>query len=542
MFLGPPFAPPLNGDTYAFITAGLPAGALSSLRFLIDGVPVGVERFAPYDVAGGSTTMANPFDARRLPDGLHTLTSEFAFAPAAGGYVERMDTAMTIDNSRTDHGFVLGLSGSPDRTSAEFLDGASVGDEVFVFLGRLPLIPDGGPVPAPGDGIDDVRFLLDGVLVQTERVAPYDLGGGTVDEARPFDLSTLATGPHQLEARVRRSDGSSVLVTADFDKLSAGFTLTTVDARQVGLYVSMAVGADGLPVVAYVGDNGSLKVAHCGTVTCTAGNTLTTVDGDPGGHVAGGLGIAIGTDGLPVVSYHDQDKGNLKVAHCGTLTCSSAMLTTVDHLGFVGDDSSLAIGADGLPVISYYDSNGSLKVAHCGSVTCRPRSANTVTTVDSARVGLYNSIAVGVDGLPVVSYWDLSNKDLKVAHCGNVTCTAGNTLTTVDSAGFLGEFSSIAIGADGLPVVSYLHSGVGLKFAHCGNVTCTEATTLTAVDSAGSVGRATSATVGTDGLPVVSYLGLGTGGFPNLKVAHCGDPGNGRPPPAGRCLRRAERS
>ena len=135
VFLGPPFAPPLNGDLYTFITDGLPPDALTSLRFLVDGVPVGVERFAPYDMAGGSTTTANPFDARRLPDGLHTLTSEFAFAPSAGGYVERVDTPLRIENRRTENGFVLGVSGSPGRLPARFLDGAFVSDEMFAFPG-----------------------------------------------------------------------------------------------------------------------------------------------------------------------------------------------------------------------------------------------------------------------------------------------------------------------------------------------------------------------------------------------------------------------
>ena len=117
-----------------------------------------------------------------------------------------------------------------------------------------------------------------------------------------------------------------------------------------------------------------------------------------------------------------------------------------------------------------------LKVAHCGNVTCT--AGNTLTTVDSE--GFVGSIAIGADGLPVVSYEE--NDALKVAHCGNVTCTAGNTLTTVDSD--VGGGGSIAIGADGLPVVSYGvgEFGPGLKVAHCGNVTCTAGNTLTTVD------------------------------------------------------------
>ena len=567
VFLGPPFAPPLNGDLYTFITDGLPPDALTSLRFLVDGVPVGVERFAPYDVAGGSATTANPFDARRLPDGLHTLTSEFAFAPSAGGYVERVDTPLRIENRRTENGYVLGVSGSPTRRPGRFLDGAFVGDEVVVFLGRLPLVPNQGPVPAPADDITDVTFLLNGVSVQTERLAPYDMGGGTTAEARPFDLSGLGAGPHQVEALVRRGDGSSVPVTATFDQESFGFTLTTVDsAGDVGQQSSIAIGTDGLPVVAYSDDtNDDLKVAHCGNLTCTAGNTLTKVDT---GEAGLDPSIAIGADGLPVVSYQGNPSGDLKVAHCGNVTCTAGnTLTTVDSDGGGG---SITIGADGLPVVSYSGGDNH-KIAHCGNVTCT--AGNTLTTVDSAGSG--GSIAIGADGLPVVSY---SGGGIKLLHCGNVTCTAGNTLTTVEP--FFQSATSIAIGADGLPVVSYqdflsvipgtlyqvthcgnvtctthttatiddrkrggtasslppssiatgadglpvvsygdFSSGEGLTILHCGSVTCTASNTLTTVDSVG-VGES-SITIGADGLPVVSYRDNTAGA---LKVAHCGDP------------------
>ena len=256
-------------------------------------------------------------------------------------------------------------------------------------------------------------------------------------------------------------------------------------------------------------------------MTCATGNTLTIVDG--AGDVGRESSIAIGADGLPVLSYSDDTNGTLKVAHCGNATCTASnTLTTVDS---AEQNTSIAIGADGLPVVSYGDAtNTSLKVAHCGNVTCT--AGNTLTTVDSA-VFVSSSITIGTDGLPVVSYGEgaLIDLDLKVAHCGNVTCTAGNTLTTVDSAANGFGWVSIAIGADGLPVVSYWDDLTeDLKVAHCGNVTCTAGGTVTTVDSAGEVGFYSSIAIGADGLPVVSYLGLGTGGFPNLKVAHCGDP------------------
>jgi hypothetical protein len=81
----------------------------------------------------------------------------------------------------------------------------------------------------------------------------------------------------------------------------------------------------------------------------------------------------------------------------------------------------VTIGTDGLALISYYDeTNGNLKVAHCPNVAC---TAATLTTVDSAGgVGQYNSVTIGADGLALISYYDATNGALKVAHCSNLLC------------------------------------------------------------------------------------------------------------------------
>ena len=299
-----------------------------------------------------------------------------------------------------------------------------------------------------------------------------------------------------------------------------GFSRTTVDsAGNVGQTTSVTVGTDGLPVVSYYDvTNQDLKVAHCGNSDCSAGNTLTAVDSV--GNAGQFTSVTVGADGLPVVSYYDVTNSDLKVAHCGNSDCSAGnTLTTVDGVGNVGTYTSVTVGTDGLPVISYHDvTNLDLKVTHCGNVLCS--AGNTLTTVDSVgNVGPDNSVTVGTDGLPVISYYDFTNSDLKVAHCGNAACSAGNTLTTVDSVGSVGDFSSVTVGTDGLPAVSYWDSTNGdLKVAHCSNAACSAGSILTTVDSVGNVGTYTSMTVGTDGLPVISYYDVTN---VDLKVTHC---------------------
>jgi len=60
----------------------------------------------------------------------------------------------------------------------------------------------------------------------------------------------------------------------------------------------------------------------------------------------------------------------------------------------------------------------------------------------------------------VVSYYDVNNGHLKLATCTANCATASPTwqIVTVDSAGTVGQFSSLALNASGLPVVS---TGVG---------------------------------------------------------------------------------
>ena len=61
----------------------------------------------------------------------------------------------------------------------------------------------------------------------------------------------------------------------------------------------------------------------------------------------------------------------------------------------------------------------------------------------------------------MVSYYDTTNGDLKLVHCTDVSCSAHDTPATLDSTGFVGQYSSIAIGTDGFPVISYSDSTNG---------------------------------------------------------------------------------
>jgi hypothetical protein len=294
----------------------------------------------------------------------------------------------------------------------------------------------------------------------------------------------------------------------------------TLDSTgDVGWHTSIAIGIDGNPIISYHDNtNGDLKVAVCTNPTCTNSTTSTL---DSTGIVGWFTSIAIGADGNPIISYHDDTNGDLKVAACTNPTCTTATTSTLDTTGNVGYYTSIAIGLDGNPIISYAD-NGDLKVAACTNPTCTTATTSPIDT--TGNVGWFTSIAIGIDGNPIISYYDDTNEDLKVAACTNPTCTTSTTSTTtspIDTTGNVGWFTSIAIGIDGNPIISYYDDTNGdLKVAVCTNPTCTTATTA-AIDTALNVGAYTSIAIGADGNPIISYY---DGTNFDLKVAACTDP------------------
>ncbi len=299
---------------------------------------------------------------------------------------------------------------------------------------------------------------------------------------------------------------------------------SSVDSTgDVGKYSHAVMPSDDLLFVAYYDvTNTDLKTLKCGNAACTSGNVITTVDTTGGVYPS----VAIGSDGYPVISY--STTAGVRVAKCGNAACSSGNTVSTAVADGIFTYSSIAVPSDGLPVISYLDTSGGidfaiLKMLKCGNTSCS--SGNSSVTVDSS--GYVNSVVIGSDDLPIIAYLGTSSA-LKIAHCGNSACSSGNTTTTLDSTlGTWGEgFGSPAARlmmvkpGDGLPVISYWDgTNDDLKIIKCGNTACSSGNVTSRLDSSGSVGKTSGIAVTTDYRPVVAYY---DGTFGDLKVLRCG--------------------
>lgn len=379
------------------------------------------------------------------------------------------------------------------------------------------------------------------VDTNTDTLAGLSCGGGQVAK---WNGSSWACGPDEntlgalgcTTDQVAKWNGSAWVCAADedteytfgpglvvdngqvvIDPSAHSTRISYLDTQdpQAGLGNSLAIGADGLGLISYFSyTSTSLKVAHCDDAPCEESTISTLVSGTTVNETS----LAIGADGLAIVAFHDDDTSDLKVAHCNDVACTSASITPIDSANDVGSSPSLAIGADGLAIISYFDAtNFDLKVAHCDNVDC---SSATVIVVDAfLNVGEFTALAIGADGLPIIAYYSGTLDSLKVAHCEDLTCSARTTRTVDDSASDVGLYPSIAIGIDGLALISY-HNATDLqiKTAHCEDIACDSATFGIVKWENGE--RHTAIAIGADGL---ALIGLFDGYYDELQVAHCLD-------------------
>ncbi|MDP6667048.1 MAG: hypothetical protein QF357_06570, partial [Dehalococcoidia bacterium] len=338
-----------------------------------------------------------------------------------------------------------GLRGFPGPTGPEGPEGER---------GAAGTAGSAGPRGPSGTDGEPVTLVVGAGLTLEEAgdVASVDFGGsGTA--------GTVARSDHEHDSdfytRSELSSGSADVAWSSLTgvpgDLSSGGAAASVEWENVqNRPEGLDDGDDGLTSVEWadvqnrpIELNTTLGGLVCGSSEIPIFNGSTWVCGDagpsPGDYAASGQSCGTGllASGLDAT---------------GSLVCSAIatsditpfqrgkhrVTTLVIGPGDAGLWNSVTIGDDGLPVIAY-EANNSLYLAHCDDVSC---ATATPSLVEATGAGdLHASVIIGSDGLPLISYRSSTENDLKVAHCQTVDCST-SAKAILESAGDVGEFTS----------------------------------------------------------------------------------------------------
>jgi hypothetical protein len=230
---------------------------------------------------------------------------------------------------------------------------------------------------------------------------------------------------------------------------------TLASTGQVGSQSAITLGSNGNPLIAYYDSgNTDLYLSRCADLACASATSVPIMVTTQDAGRAPQIGVA--GDGNPVFAFYNASTKLLQFAHCQNSFCSS----TIDQVNLapLGDDAgAMTIGSDGLPSFAYIDTGNDLMMFKCTTFSCSARTTPVKVDNGSTIVGTL-SLTTGPDGFPLVAYFD--GLSLKVAHCTALDCSASSVVTAAagsNSGGtttFRGEIKSLAVGVDGLPVIA----------------------------------------------------------------------------------------
>lgn len=432
----------------------------------------------------------HPIDDAAATPPAEILEQQAAIAIGADG---RPSVAFIAINSITGRAEVKFLK----CIDAECRDGTR--NLIVVNTGVIPELalaipPDGRPIIA-ATGPDFTRIIRCGNPHCSEQNEIR-----TVPGARD---AALAVAPNGLPV-LAWSDLHGLHVTRCLDASCATSADAYIDVRAESR-PSIAIGADGLPVLAVVNNPFGLQYVKCTSPGCSSPprfDAFRTIDSEPRGDVDTKLAVA--PDGLPTIAYAVAGglrtaSPYLRLARCTDAQCSTTptiiavaeLNTSTFSLAFEPATALLRVAYDAAPG----ELPAGLAMVRCGTQTCAQRSRVVTIDPDSPPI-ITQALAIPEDGHPVFAYQRASSGDSWVARCGEPACG--------------GQRSSVAIGQAGKPV-AVIPSGDSVTFVD------TASLAIVAIVSVGPAARAVAFSPDgrtayvTHGFPdAITYIDIGS--------------------------------
>lgn len=384
--------------------------------------------------APANTTATNFINGSATSTNLTSITLAISATDAVGVAAYYISETLTVP-SASDSGWTTVTSATSYSANVSY-NLSSGGGTKTVYV----CFKDGmGNVSAVAS--DSILLSQAWTLATVDSTAHEESTSIAVDSNNKIHISYQDTTSYDLKYA---TNASGVWVTSTID--STGW---------MGYHTSIAIDLNNKAHISYYDfNNRTLKYA-----TNTSGDWVTdTIDSTA--NVGYYTSIAVDSNNKIHISYFDYTNKDLKYA---TNSAGSWSVSTIDNTDEVGWYSSIAIDSNNKVHISYYDgTNYTLKYAtnYSGSWASYIID-NTGSYMWDQRLGVKSSIAISSGNKVHISYYDLTNQDLKYA-----TNTSGSWVTTtIDSTGDEGFYNSISIASQDKVHISYVDVSLGyLKY------------------------------------------------------------------------------
>lgn len=260
-----------------------------------------------------------------------------------------------------------------------------------------------------------------------------------------------------------------VLVTAVAAAPTAAAEDVTTNPGAAGWDAAIQLDANDHPVIAYTSRPYALNILQCGDPTCSSGNNTISL---PGQYVSPSL--AIDSTGRPMVAALDLANTQLVVFGCTDATCTSLTdLARPDDDTRLDAGPSIVLDAEDRPIIANWSKGDRQpRIIHCGDPLCL--SNNSIALPDpGVDTWTGSNIVLSSAGLPVVAYRDFASNQVRVLRCGNVACTANNSINSAGSATDVGTIS-LALGSDDAATLAMNIQSDGVQLRTCNDLACTD--------------------------------------------------------------------
>lgn len=252
---------------------------------------------------------------------------------------------------------------------------------------------------------------------------------------------------------------------------------------------------DNAPLFLYLKSSKSMQFGYdinaikCLNPTCStysSSNIINTIQDSPSNNTH--IGAVIPLDNHPVVVYNSLfPYFKLYLTKCGDASCSSGNVTTIldSNVTGINDIFGVALGSDGLPIVVYSSGFfGSKRTIFlkCENSACNRFHTQVIPVIDIREPP---TIAISQDGNPIWAVPVTNDRNLTIVKCSTPDCSGIPQIST-----HVGNIDAqfIVVPPDNIPLIAYIEYITGtpigpVKTLKCGSLDCMSGTeTITTID------------------------------------------------------------